>query len=434
MNSMNQTLKSLVSTVAKKEPIDSKNLEVSLKKNITAGWISPILSYQDAENNHIKVNLGFDGGVWYFYKPHVQIYGSTSLKGSLAEKVEACCEERDFPLYKEPGEVNIIAIEGMHLDGELNPDSNDKWNDTVGILCFREGKPHFDLLCKATTEPGYYYTHNPPIPEGVARLDTGYHQHLWQIGQHRGYEALAQNGNEARLVRDRNRNYRRDDKVSYERWRGINLHTTKTTGWTGSASPESIGKWSAGCVVIYSPDQFLRLIELVKDSTQYKMSSKFAFDFILLWSRWLEQSPSPVAPVVSAVDEDVDILARTLWGETRGESDLGKTAVAWVIRNRTSRAPAYSWPSTLHQVCKQPSQFSCWNENDPNRPKLLSVTESNSQFRVCLDIARKVIQGKLPDPTNGADHYFANYIEIPDWAKGLDPIAEIGVHLFYRLV
>lgn len=33
-------------------------------------------------------------------------------------------------------------------------------------------------------------------------------------------------------------------------------------------------------------------------------------------------------------DEDIDTLARTVWGEARGESLLGKEAVACVILNR----------------------------------------------------------------------------------------------------
>lgn len=33
-------------------------------------------------------------------------------------------------------------------------------------------------------------------------------------------------------------------------------------------------------------------------------------------------------------DKDRDSLARTLWGESRGEGFEGQIAVAWTIRNR----------------------------------------------------------------------------------------------------
>ena len=37
---------------------------------------------------------------------------------------------------------------------------------------------------------------------------------------------------------------------------------------------------------------------------------------------------------MNASEKDRDILARTLWGEARGEGLDGQIAVAWTIRNR----------------------------------------------------------------------------------------------------
>jgi spore germination cell wall hydrolase CwlJ-like protein len=37
---------------------------------------------------------------------------------------------------------------------------------------------------------------------------------------------------------------------------------------------------------------------------------------------------------MTEINNDRDILARTLWGEARGESLDGKIAAAWTIRNR----------------------------------------------------------------------------------------------------
>jgi len=437
---MGAKIRALRNTIAKKEPVDSTTLDRNLKRDFDAGWVFPVSNVSDAPNNHFKVNLGFESGVWYFYQPHVQVYDVVPARGTLAEKVVACCMERDYPLQRGAGEINIVGIEGIDLDGTFNSDTADGWNDVVGVLTFDRGQPKFERMYKATTEPGHYYTRNPPVREGVARLDTGYHHKLWQVGLHRGYEALTQGGNIARLVRDINRNNRRDDRVSSERSRGINLHTTKTTNWRGSASASSIGQWSAGCVVIYDPDEFLELMKLVKSSAQYKRSAQFDFDFILLWSRWLETSPAPAraARVVDGngkVDsKDLDVLARTLWGEARSESDLGKAAVAWVVRNRTQKSPKYGWSASIQKVCQQPFQFSCWNKNDPNRNKLLAVAESDAQFKLCLEIADQVLRGAIPDPTGGADHYFANYINTPRWARGKSVVAEIGVHQFYKLV
>ncbi|MFP4121328.1 SBBP repeat-containing protein [Coleofasciculus sp.] len=133
-------------------------------------------------------------------------------------------------------------------------------------------------------------------------------------------------------------------------------------------------------------------------------------------------------------DQEIDTLARTIWGEARGESDLGKQAVGWVIRNRASRSPQYGWSSKISEVCKQPKQFSCWNDSDPNYQKLLTITGKDLIFGKCLEIARKVINGEVPDPTNGADHYYA-YTDIPEpnWAVGKNPTKTIGNHRFYKL-
>lgn len=140
------------------------------------------------------------------------------------------------------------------------------------------------------------------------------------------------------------------------------------------------------------------------------------------------------APAAQFSAKDLDTMARTFFGEARGESDKGMIAVAWVIRNRAARSPAYNWPNTVAGVCLQDWQFSCWNKNDPNRPKLLALTKSNVQFRRCLKIADQVLRGEVSDPTNGADHYFANYIPTPNWARGQRMIAKHGVHQFYRLI
>ena len=62
-----------------------------------------------------------------------------------------------------------------------------------------------------------------------------------------------------------------------------------------------------------------------------------------------------------------EVLARTLYGEARGEGLPGIEAVACVILNRVAFAKArgrYWWGNTVSQVCLKPGQFSCWNAGD----------------------------------------------------------------------
>ena len=132
----------------------------------------------------------------------------------------------------------------------------------------------------------------------------------------------------------------------------------------------------------------------------------------------------------------VDVLARTLWGEARGEGAQGMEAVANVILNREKIARAkgkFWWGNNIIQICQKPYQFSCWNRSDPNFRKLQEVDGSDLYFATAFRIANRAVLGVLDDITLGATHYHADYIT-PYWAKGKEPIAIIGSHKFYDLV
>ena len=126
----------------------------------------------------------------------------------------------------------------------------------------------------------------------------------------------------------------------------------------------------------------------------------------------------------------VDVLARTLWAEARGEGVTGMRAVACVVRNRANN-PRW-WGRSIVDVCLKPWQFSCWNHNDPNRAKLLSVGQSDRQFQQALDAARETVAGRLPDLTRRADHYHTKAVR-PLWSRGVTPVVTLGNHVFFRL-
>ena len=138
---------------------------------------------------------------------------------------------------------------------------------------------------------------------------------------------------------------------------------------------------------------------------------------------------------------DIDTLARTIWAEARGEGRAGMVAVAHVILNRLNRPGWWSRDQndgipddTIQAVCCDPWQFSCWNQDDPNRAKLLAVGPENKTFATAADVAVAVITPGHPDavdPTGGATHYHTTAIG-PPWASGHEPCARIGRHVFYR--
>ncbi|MNC47913.1 Cell Wall Hydrolase [compost metagenome] len=76
---------------------------------------------------------------------------------------------------------------------------------------------------------------------------------------------------------------------------------------------------------------------------------------------------------MTATEKDRDILARALWGEARGEL---------------------------------------------------------AQARIAAD---QVIDGKVPDPTGGATHYYTTTMSKPPaWVKGAKLTLKLGRHLFFK--
>lgn len=133
---------------------------------------------------------------------------------------------------------------------------------------------------------------------------------------------------------------------------------------------------------------------------------------------------------------EADVLARTIFGEARGEPIEGMEAVANVVLNRVKVAKTkgrYWWGNNIIGVCQKPYQFSCWNKSDPSYQRLINVTDKNIHFATALRIARRAVMGALKDRTNGATHYHADYIS-PYWSKGEAPVKIIGRHIFYKLV
>lgn len=132
------------------------------------------------------------------------------------------------------------------------------------------------------------------------------------------------------------------------------------------------------------------------------------------------------------IGNDVETLARTLWGEARGEGYEGMLAVAWVIENRRLDK---RWPNTVAGVCRQKWQFSCWNEADPNRAKLVAVGLENRQFCDTLQAALAVMVGDVRDMTGGANHYLnpAALPKLPSWYRAEAVTVTIGRHRFLKL-
>lgn len=95
--------------------------------------------------------------------------------------------------------------------------------------------------------------------------------------------------------------------------------------------------------------------------------------------------------VGSMAMDDIDILARTIYGEARGEKTIGKKAIACVVLNRYKSGKWFAG-KTIAETCQKKYQFSCWNPTDPNRQKILEA--SDSELAEYKKIAEDFITGK----------------------------------------
>jgi N-acetylmuramoyl-L-alanine amidase len=136
--------------------------------------------------------------------------------------------------------------------------------------------------------------------------------------------------------------------------------------------------------------------------------------------------------------DNIDILARTIYGEARGEYDrldgglACLIAVGNVVMNRLNTPRQYG--QTIQEVCHKPWQFSCWNTKDPNQGLLMASQITDPLFTVCLEVATKVAKGAWPDLTKGCDHYHTTSLNpVPSWANGQKPKLRLSNHLFYQL-
>lgn len=136
----------------------------------------------------------------------------------------------------------------------------------------------------------------------------------------------------------------------------------------------------------------------------------------------------PLFLALTMTPADIELAARTVWGEARSESFAGMLAVAHVIKNRVT--DRHRRENTIAGVVTEPSQFSCWLDADPNKQKLESVGPNDFKYLLAMRAVLEAWTGD-EDQTNGATHYHTRSMDLPYWAVGKEPSARIGEHIFY---
>jgi len=126
----------------------------------------------------------------------------------------------------------------------------------------------------------------------------------------------------------------------------------------------------------------------------------------------------------SELSRQQKVVAITILAEARGEGDKGMGAVAAVIAQR-----AIDRKQTWEKVCLAKWQFSCWNgKKISDLDHLLDVPQAEMAIYLAKNMHR-IDRSKI----GNANHYYADYIKAPYWAKGETPTVKIGRHIFYKL-
>jgi len=116
-------------------------------------------------------------------------------------------------------------------------------------------------------------------------------------------------------------------------------------------------------------------------------------------------------------DGDVQLLARAINGEARGEPYEGQVAVGAVIINRT-KDPRF--PKTIAGVIYQPGAFTAVSDGQIN----IALDPSST----VVNAARDALNGW--DPTSGSVYYWNPATATSTWIWSRQIVAKIGKHYF----
>lgn len=123
-------------------------------------------------------------------------------------------------------------------------------------------------------------------------------------------------------------------------------------------------------------------------------------------------SASAAAP---SYNSDLNLIARAINGEARGEPYTGQVAVGAVILNRVGHS---SFPNTIAGVVYQPGAFTAVADGQINA----------AMVETSIKAARDALNGW--DPAGGAIYYYNPRTATNQWIRGRPIITTIGKHVF----
>jgi hypothetical protein len=194
----------------------------------------------------------------------------------FADRITAAMKRKGYVVDNQ----NIVYVRGCSVDGtpNFNP-ANDRFNDVRAIVYVA---PNLDLTIKAwpaTVDPGHYYVSHRINMKGAAQIEPGQYK-SWQIRYHRGdHEALCQDGGPVTVRRDHNEDFSNVGDPLDTGYFGINQHGP---GSNVQSEQNTVGTYSAGCLVVPSMTMQREFMTLVKQFPGYKADPKYIFTTTIL--------------------------------------------------------------------------------------------------------------------------------------------------------
>lgn len=116
-------------------------------------------------------------------------------------------------------------------------------------------------------------------------------------------------------------------------------------------------------------------------------------------------------------ENDINLMANAVYGESRGESFDGQVAVAAVILNRVKNP---NFPDTVHGVIFQPRAF--------------TAVDDGQIYLTPNETAKKAVKQAINgwDPTYGCIYYFNPNTATSAWIWTREQVITIGRHIFCK--
>lgn len=120
-------------------------------------------------------------------------------------------------------------------------------------------------------------------------------------------------------------------------------------------------------------------------------------------------------------ERKVELLAKVMYHEARGEEPDGMLAVGEVVLNRVA---SKNYPSTICGVILAPDQFS---------PKIKNGVPKGETWNEAKSLAREILTGQTDVLGHGATHFLnpKGVRKMPKWTREFERVGRVGNHVFY---